>query len=104
MVVFEEDTVNQVCVCTLDKLKEPLTIRKARDGFIFFEIVTAKGKLASELSGKFSSIPAAKKAIEAYDREKAYVSKAVRSEKFIEERLKRKEKENNAPVFEPESN
>lgn len=104
MVVFEEDTVKQVCVCTLEKLKEPLTIRKSRDGFIFFEIVTAKGKLAEELSGKFSSIPAAKKAIEAYDRNKVYVSSAVRSEKFIEERLKRKEKENNATVFEPESN
>lgn len=104
MVVFEEDTVNQVCVCKLDKLKEPLTIRKSKDGFIFFEIVTSKGKLASELSGKFSSIPAAKKAVEAYDREKAYVSKAVRSEKFSEERLKRKEKEKNAPVFEPEGN
>ena len=104
MVVFEEDTVNQVCVCKLDKLKEPLTIRKSKDGFIFFEIVTSKGKLASELSGKFSSIPAAKKAVEAYDRNKVYDSKAVRSEKFTEERLKRKEKEKNAPVFEPEGN
>ena len=45
MVEFKEDTVNQTCVCKLSKLKQELTIRKSKDGFIFFEIASSKGKV-----------------------------------------------------------
>jgi|TARA_R110000772_G_scaffold83346_1_gene176361 hypothetical protein len=103
MVDFEEDTVNQTCVCKLSKLKEQLVIRKARDGFIFFEVTSAKGKVAYELSGRYSSIITAKKAVQAYENNIA-VSPTLKREQFAQDRIKRKEKKNNVPVFEPEGN
>tara|TARA_R110000744_G_scaffold173753_1_gene292489 strand:+ start:305 stop:616 length:312 start_codon:yes stop_codon:yes gene_type:complete len=103
MVEFKEDTANQTCVCNLSKLKQELTIRKAKDGFIFFEIASPKGKVAYELSGKYSSIASAKKAIQAYDNNLP-LSPTIKREQFAQDRLKRKEKKTNAPVFEPEGN
>ena len=103
MVEFKEDTVNQTCVCKLSKLKQELTIRKSKDGFIFFEIASSKGKVAYELSGKYSSVASAKKAIQAYDTNLP-LSPTIKREQFAQDRLKRKEKKTNAPVFEPKGN
>ena len=103
MVEFIEDTVNQRCVCKTDKLATDIIIEKANDGFIFFEIASSKGKVAYELSGKYSSVASAKKAIQAYDTNLP-LSPTIKREQFAQDRLKRKEKKTNAPVFEPEGN
>ena len=103
MVEFEENTVDQTCVCKLSKLKQELIIRKSKDGFIFFEIASPKGRVAYELSGKYSSVASAKKAVQAYENNIA-VSPTLKREQFAQDRIKRKEKKNNVPVFEPEGN
>lgn len=67
----------------------PLTIRKSRDGFIFFEIVTEQGLLPEELRGKFSDMPRAKEAVAQYFRTMKETV-AVRRENFHQEREERK--------------
>tara|TARA_R110000823_G_scaffold33151_2_gene92987 strand:+ start:856 stop:1167 length:312 start_codon:yes stop_codon:yes gene_type:complete len=103
MVEFEENTVDQTCVCKLSKLKQELIIRKSKDGFIFFEIASPKGRVAYELSGKYSSVASAKKAIQVYDNN-IPLSPTIKREQFAQDLLKRKEKKTNAPVFEPKGN
>lgn len=92
MVKFEEDTVNQRCVCKSDKLVSNIIIEKSQDGFIFFEVKFEKGLIPAELSGKYSSIPSAKKAVESYLRNKKE-SKAARRENFSKAREERKKQQ-----------
>lgn len=89
MVEFIEDTVNQRCVCKSDKFVNDLIIEKSKDGFIFFDIRFAKGQTPQQLSGKYSSLNSAKKAVEAFVRN-AKESKASRTAYFNEKREERK--------------
>tara|TARA_R100001460_G_scaffold4206_2_gene12131 strand:+ start:8065 stop:8397 length:333 start_codon:yes stop_codon:yes gene_type:complete len=92
MVEFIEDTVNQRCVCKTDKLVTDIIIQKSNDGFIFFEIKFEKGNLPEDLKGKYSSIPAAKKAVENYLKTKN-MSRSARRNYFTEAREQRKKKD-----------
>lgn len=92
MVEFHEDTVNQRCVCKSDKLVSNIIIEKSQDGFIFFEIKFEKGLIPAELSGKYSSIPNAKKAVENYLRNKKETN-AARREYFNKARQERKKQQ-----------
>lgn len=97
MIEFQEDTVNQRCVCKSDKLVTDIIIQKSQDGFIFFEVKLEAGAAPAELSGKYSSMKTAKKAVENYLRNKKE-SKAARRENFAkarEERKKQNASENN---------
>jgi len=90
MVEFEEYPDKQICICRCpDKMLTSLTIKKDRSGHIFFEIVSEKGPVPSELSGSFSSIPKAKEAVEHYIRNKKETVGA-RRENFAKEREERK--------------
>lgn len=89
MVHFEEDTVNQRCVCKSDKLVTDVVIEKSNDGFIFFEVKFGQGITPAELAGKYSTIPAAKKAVTKYLNNKKE-SIAARRENFNEAREERK--------------
>ena len=92
MVEFIEDTVNQRCVCKSDKLVSDIIIQKSQDGFIFFEVKFEKGLIPTELSGKYSRIRSAKKAVESYLLNKKE-SKAARRENFAKEREERKKRD-----------
>ncbi len=89
MVKFEEDTVNQRCVCKSDKLVSNILIEKSQDGFIFFEVKFEKGVVPAELSGKYSSIKQAKKSVEKYLNSKKETT-AARRENFSKAREERK--------------
>lgn len=89
MLEFIEDTVNQRCVCKSDKLVTEVLIEKAKDGFIFFEINFSQGVKPHELSGKYSSMKEAKKAVTRYLANKKE-SKAARRENFAKELEERK--------------
>lgn len=91
MLEFIEDTVNQRCICKSDKLVTDVIIEKSNDGFIFFEINFSKGVRPDQLSGKYSSIKEAKKALVKYLGNKKE-SKAARRENFAKEREERKVK------------
>jgi hypothetical protein len=92
MVEFIEDTVNQRCVCKSDKLVSDIIIEKSQDGFIFFEVKFEKGQVPAELSGKYSSIRSAMKAVEGYLLKKKE-SVAARRENFAKEREERKKQD-----------
>ena len=59
MVEFTEDTVNQRCVCKTDKFVESIIIKKARDGFIFFDIAFENGQTPNALKGKYTTMRSA---------------------------------------------
>lgn len=92
MIEFQEDTVNQRCVCKSDKLVTDIIIQKSQDGFIFFEVKLEAGSPPEELSGKYSSMKTAKKAVENYLRNKKE-SKAARRENFAKAREERKKQD-----------
>lgn len=92
MVEFNEDTVNQRCVCKSDKLVSNIIIEKSQDGFIFFEVKFEKGLTPAELSGRYSSIHSAKKAVENYLRHKKE-STAARRESLSKAREERKKRQ-----------
>ena len=96
---FEIDYDNKTlkATCT-EKLSTPIHVRKSPDGFIFFEVHVEKGKVPGDLSGKYTSLDNAKKAIQVY-LNNITPSKAVRREAFgkdYEERKKRNATESNA--------
>jgi len=85
---YDNKTLKAVCP---EKLSTPIHVRKSPDGFIFFEVHVEKGKVPGDLSGKYTSLDNAKKAIQDY-LNKITPSKAVRREAFgkdYEERKKR---------------
>lgn len=88
MVQFEEDTSNQRCICKSDKLVTDIIIEKSIGGFKFFEIKVTKGSVPQALTGKFTSIRAAKKAVEDYLRKKEDTP-AARREYFAKAREER---------------
>lgn len=89
MVEFIEDTANQRCVCKSDKFVSDIIIQKQMGGYIFFEITITKGQIPVELSGKYSSLKEAKKAVAKYLRNKKDTV-AARRKKFGEDFEKRK--------------
>jgi hypothetical protein len=90
MVEFEEYPEKQICICRCpSKSVTALTIQKDKSGYIFFEILAEKGPIPKALEGKYSSIPKAKKAIEAYFLNKEETI-AARRENFAKEREERK--------------
>lgn len=98
MVEFEEDTVNQICLCKSKKNVKPIVIRKSLDSSAFFEIVMEGRGLPKQLKGRYSSINAAKKAVEEYIRKKP-VQTSVRRKEFRDNYEKRKA---NASEYIPE--
>jgi len=96
MIEYEEYPDKQICICRCpEKMVTALTIRKDSSGFIFFEIVPDIGPTPAELSGKYSSIPKAKEAVEFYLRNKKE-TEAARRENFAREREERKALKNAA--------
>jgi len=92
---YDNKTLKAVCP---EKLSTPIHVRKSPDGFIFFEVHVEKGKVPGDLSGKYTSLDNAKKAIQVY-LNNITPSKAVRREAFgkdYEERKKRNATESNA--------
>lgn len=65
---FIENTEKLTCICKSDKMLKPLTIRKAQDGFVFFEVTSEVGVLPKELTGKYTSMPKAREAVAQYFR------------------------------------
>jgi len=98
MIEFIEDTVNQRCVCKSDKFVESIIIRKARDGFVFFEVSFENGSVPNSLRGKYTSMATAKKAVATYVAN-AKESRASRTKYFNEQREKRKQQ--NAATDQP---
>ncbi len=89
MVDFFHDTENQRCVCKTDKLKSEITIQKELGGYRFFVITVNNGSVPAELSGRYSSIPQAQKAVEHYLRNKSK-SSTIKRDEYAEDFLKRK--------------
>jgi len=91
---YDSKTLKATCP---EKLTTPIHVRKSIDGFIFFEVHVEKGKVPGELSGKYTSLDSAKKAIQVY-LNGITPSKTVRREAFgkdYEERKKRNATESN---------
>lgn len=92
---YDKKTLKATCPT---KLSTPIHVRKSPGGYIFFEVHVEKGKVPRDLSGKYTSLDKAKRAIQDY-LNKATPSKAVRREAFgkdYEERKKRNATESNA--------
>ncbi len=89
MVNFDHNTAEQTCVCTSDKLACAMYINKELGGYRFFVISMEKGNTPKELSGKYSSMTEAKKAVEKYLRNKPKSSTVRRNENA---ELRRKKK------------
>jgi len=91
MIEYDHDTVNQHCVCQSDKLLTKVFIEKDTGGYIFFVIRYEKGQVPHELSGRYTSIPAAQRDLERYLR-----NKPVSKTKQVKEYADQREKERNA--------
>ena len=91
MIEFIDDRFEQKSVCKSDKMTTDIIIQKAQDGFIFFEIKFERGSVPSELSGRYSNIRNAKKAVTKYLAKKKE-TKAARRENFNAEREERKKR------------
>ncbi len=101
MVYFEEDSINQSCKCTFEKIKSVFTIRPANDGSALFRIDVSQGKLPRTLAGRYTTIWKAREDIERYDRA-LKESQTVKTEKLREERIQRKARRN-ASISESEN-
>jgi len=91
---YDSKTLKATCP---EKLTTTIHVRKSLDGFIFFEVHVEKGKVPGDLSGKYTSLDSAKKAIQVY-LNGITPSKTVRREAFgkdYEERKKRNATESN---------
>jgi hypothetical protein len=91
MIEFKENTENKYCEVTSDKMVQKIIIKKASDGFIFFDITLEKGVTPHELSGKFTSLDKAKTAVFNYLKNKKE-TQAAKREYYAEEARKRKAK------------
>lgn len=91
MIQFHENTETKYCEVTSDKMVQKIIIKKASDGFIFFDISFEKGVVPKELSGKFTSLGKAKKAVFNYLNNKKE-TQAAKREYYAEEARKRKAK------------
>ena len=97
---FIEDAAKQICVVKSSKMVSDIIIQKDRSGYIFFEIRLEKGPAPAELSGKFSSMLNAKKAVANFLNARKETT-AARRENFAKEREERKARQN-GPVADAE--
>ena len=67
-VEFKEYPEKLLCIAQSNKRADCWKIKKANNGFAFFDIEQERGNLAEELKGMFTSIEAAKQAIVNYER------------------------------------
>jgi rRNA processing protein Krr1/Pno1 len=91
MVEFIEDTDSQTCICKSDKMVTDIHIKKSIGSYNGFVVSLEKGTVPAELSGKYSTITQAKKAVESYLRNKKETVAARRSN-FQKELAERKAK------------
>lgn len=89
MVEFTHDTENQRCECKSDKLTTTIHIEKELGGYRFFVIRFEKGNVPAEISGRYSSMKEAQKAVEKYLNNKKQ-SVAARRKSFGDDYEKRK--------------
>lgn len=87
-VKFEEFPEKLLCIAQSDKRTDGWKIKKAANGFAFFDIEPERGHLADELKGMYTSIEAAKTAIIQYERG-LRLSQATKNHILQEEREKR---------------
>jgi len=85
---IEYNTENQTCVLKSDRMNSEILVQKKPNDHHFFEIKFKKGSVPSEISGRYSSIPAGIKAVEQYLKNKRPTA-AVRRDAVTEERKKR---------------
>jgi hypothetical protein len=84
-VKFEEDWRNMVCVCSSDKMSVAARIDRIKDGYGFFQITFEKGQVPEQLSGRYSTLAAAKKAFISYEANRKE-SEGKKREYFREQR------------------
>lgn len=89
MITVEDFPDKQLCYITSDKMTSKVTIKKSSDGYIFFDIKFDKGAVPSELSGKYTSMATAKKAVLSFLNNRKETESA-RRENFAKEREERK--------------
>lgn len=88
-VSFQEFPEKLLCIAQSDKRADGWKIKKAANGYAFFDIEPEKGgNLADELKGMFTSIEAAKLAITNYERS-LRLSQAAKNHILQAEREKR---------------
>jgi len=78
-----------VVIISSPKFKEPFVISKAPNGFIFYQIRHSKGTTAEELTGSYTGLKEAEKALLRYI-SKAKETIAARRENFAAQRAERK--------------
>ena len=88
-VKFQEDWSNLTCLCTSDKMSTTIRIDRLKDGYGFFQITFEKGQVPDQLSGRYSTLAAAKKAVVSYEAGRGETEQ-VKRKHFVEEREKRK--------------
>jgi hypothetical protein len=89
MLTIEEFPDKQLCHITSEKMSAKITIKKASDGFIFFDVKFDRGAVPNELSGKYSSMAKAKEAVLSFLNNRKETESA-RRENFAKEREERK--------------
>ena len=97
MIEYEHDTVNQVCVCRTDKMITEIYIEKCKGGNILFEFRFEKGNVPHDLSGKYTTVQTAQRALEKY-----LSNKPMSKHKRVKEYVDTIEKERNAAKLESE--
>jgi hypothetical protein len=94
-VKFETDYNKKISKATCpEKSKSVLTVSPAPGGFIFYSISADSGPVAAELSGRFTSIENAHKAIESYYNKMKQTRGS--QEKEVVDRIKKRKAEENA--------
>jgi len=94
-VKFETDYNKKISIATCpEKSKSVLTVSPSPGGFIFYSISANSGPVAAELSGRFTSIENAHKAIESYYNKMKQTRGS--QEKEIVDRIKKRKAEENA--------
>ena len=94
-VEFETDFNKKISKATCpEKSKAVLTVSPSPGGFIFYSISADVGNVAEELSGRFTSIEKAHKAIESYYNKLRQTRGAQVKE--VEDRIQKRKAEENA--------
>lgn len=90
MAVTKEEIIPNVhgkpkVILSSDKFKQTFTVEPQIGGYIMYKVNTSTGKIPKELTGMFTTMKAAVKAVEVYE-SSAKASKAVARDKKYEER------------------
>jgi hypothetical protein len=68
MLNVEEFSDKQMAICTTEKRVEPLVIEKDMSGFVFFKITSTKSTVPEELTGRYTSMQKAIRAVRDWER------------------------------------